>query len=66
MCENGTFGQDCTQICGKCVGDKPCHHIDGTCMNGCDPGYKGNLCTEGCLSNTSLCIYKQKRKCRAL
>lgn len=33
----------------KCNGDEPkqCHHINGTCINGCDSGYQGPNCTEG-------------------
>lgn len=48
-CDNGLFGRNCTSTCGKCVGAEQCHHINGTCLNGCDPGYKGADCTKGLL-----------------
>lgn len=46
-CDNGTFGQDCLESCGRCVGEKQCHHTNGTCLNGCNVGYQGLNCTEG-------------------
>lgn len=26
-----------------------CHHVNGTCMNGCASGYRGFKCTDGLL-----------------
>lgn len=49
-CYRGTFGQNCTKSCGKCLRGEHCHHINGTCMNGCDPGYKGIDCSKGCIN----------------
>ena len=46
-CDTGLFGQDCKEKCGKCVKGDNCHHVNGTCLNGCDPGYQGLNCTEG-------------------
>lgn len=46
-CDNGTFGQDCKQACGNCLGEEQCDHVNGTCLNGCDAGYKGLECAEG-------------------
>ena len=46
-CDNGTFGQDCKQACGKCLRGEQCDHVNGTCLNGCDAGYQGLECTEG-------------------
>ena len=46
-CDNGTFGQNCLESCGWCVGEKQCHHTNGTCLNGCNAGYQGLNCTEG-------------------
>ena len=48
MCGNGTFGQDCTEQCGECLRKEQCHHVDGSCANGCNPGYQGLMCTKGC------------------
>lgn len=45
-CNKGSFGQNCTQTCGNCFG-KQCHHVNGTCAYGCNPGYKGVYCTKG-------------------
>ena len=41
------FGKHCKESCGKCLMDEQCHHINGSCLNGCNPGYYGNKCTEG-------------------
>ena len=41
------FGQDCNERCGECVGKEQCHHVNGSCFNGCKPGYKGIMCTKG-------------------
>ncbi|XP_065927125.1 adhesion G protein-coupled receptor B1 isoform X5 [Magallana gigas] len=35
-------------ICGNCFESQQCHHINGTCMNGCSRGYQGVHCTEEC------------------
>ena len=47
VCENGTYGQECNNTCGQCRGEEHCHHESGTCLNGCKPGYIGNLCKTG-------------------
>ena len=51
-CETGQFGEGCKETCSDhCAGDKnPCHHINGTCDMGCDPGYHGLLCIKGKLA----------------
>ena len=46
-CYSGMFGQRCTESCGKCLGKEQCHHVNGTCLNGCDPGYQGLNFSEG-------------------
>ncbi|XP_061165618.1 uncharacterized protein LOC133174522 [Saccostrea echinata] len=46
-CDDGRYGQDCGERCGACLGYKQCHHINGSCPEGCDTGYKGNFCTTG-------------------
>lgn len=45
-CENGTYGQECANTCGQCIDDF-CFHTNGTCLNGCGPGYIGELCKTG-------------------
>ena len=47
VCDGNTFGQDCGEECGECVNDEQCHHINGTCLNGCKRGYKGQQCKQG-------------------
>ena len=48
-CPTGFYGNECTQICSDhCAGDQnSCHHVNGTCDLGCDPGYQGSSCTQG-------------------
>lgn len=41
------YGYNCSILCGKCFESEQCHHVNGTCMNGCDSGYQGEHCTEG-------------------
>ena len=45
------FGENCTESCGNCLKSEQCHHINGTCMKGCDRGYQGFNCTEGKFSS---------------
>lgn len=45
-CDGGTFGARCINMCGKCAQNEHCHHINGSCMNGCDPGYYGTYCSK--------------------
>ncbi|XP_061192787.1 multiple epidermal growth factor-like domains protein 10 [Saccostrea echinata] len=47
-CDDGKFGLKCDQPCGFCFGKEQCHHINGTCLNGCDRGYQGINCTQAC------------------
>lgn len=46
-CDGGLFGMNCSIPCKHCLNNQQCHHINGACANGCDPGYIGNTCTEG-------------------
>ena len=46
-CNNGTYGKECNNTCGYCLDQDECHHINGTCVKGCDPGYIGDLCKTG-------------------
>lgn len=47
-CHPKYFGMDCNELCsGHCINNKPCHHINGECTNGCTDGYIGSLCTAG-------------------
>ena len=51
-CHSGTYGQNCTQSCGKCVAKQPCHYVTGACMNGCERGYQGKQCKTGTMYST--------------
>ena len=46
-CTNGTYGNGCQQRCGHCKDLKQCHHVNGTCLDGCGPGYDGEFCSLG-------------------
>ena len=66
-CHSGTYGQNCTLSCGKCVAKEPCHYVTGACMNGCERGYQGKQCKTGTvyskiikrliISQYWLCVY---------
>lgn len=47
MCPNGYFGRKCLETCGKCLDDRKCDNVDGTCIDGCNAGFKGDLCKRG-------------------
>lgn len=55
VCENGTFGKECKDTCGHCIDNGYCYHTNGTCVNGCMPGYYGQLCKAG--KNTTLITF---------
>ena len=46
-CSPGKFGYECNESCGVCAGGEPCHHTNGTCLNGCEDGFLGPKCIEG-------------------
>lgn len=43
-CPLGTFGNNCRRECGYCLEKYHCHHINGSCFNGCLQGYRGEQC----------------------
>ena len=49
-CDHNTFGKHCEEECGGCVNDEQCHHINGTCLNGCKRGFQGIMCNQGKLN----------------
>lgn len=49
-CENG-YGLGCRETCGDCLDSKQCDHINGSCENGCEAGFKGDRCKEGDVLN---------------
>ena len=46
-CNFGSYGLSCKNVCGHCLDEQTCDHTNGTCLNGCDPGYFGDLCITG-------------------
>lgn len=49
VCNNDTYGTDCSMRCGKCLylyGEQ-CHHVTGHCPRGCGDGFQGDLCDQG-------------------
>ncbi|KAK3781802.1 hypothetical protein RRG08_026984 [Elysia crispata] len=48
-CRSGEYGEYCNKNCNvHCAGqDNTCSHINGTCTEGCDPGYRGETCDQG-------------------
>lgn len=45
-CRNGFFGKNCGKECGHCLKMEDCNPFNGTCLYGCSPGFKGELCNE--------------------
>lgn len=43
---NRTYGNGCKYDCGYCSNCPQCHHITGMCSDGCEPGYKTDLCNQ--------------------
>lgn len=43
-CDEGSFGDNCSETCGYCRGVNQCSNINGTCLTGCSAGYQGHLC----------------------
>ena len=46
-CDGNMFGKHCKEVCGKFLNGGQCHHINGSCLYGCNPGYYGIDCREG-------------------
>ena len=57
-CDGRTFGQNCSQSCGKCLNNDQCDPINGSCLNGCDSGYHGTKCKEGINKIMKLSYFK--------
>ena len=43
-CQDGKYGDGCQMDCGRCRDFKHCHHVNGTCLSGCEQGYIGGKC----------------------
>lgn len=51
-CDATWYGAGCKSQCGHCVGEDNCHHVNGSCLLGCQEGFTGDLCF-----NREWCIY---------
>ena len=49
-CDDGTYGQNCSFTCGKCV-TNTCTKHNGTCTRGCSDGFTGVLCTQAVIQD---------------
>lgn len=39
-CNSGTYGKNCSYQCGECLNAVTCDHVNGTCSEGCKPGWQ--------------------------
>lgn len=59
-CLYQTYGPDCQQICGNCKNREQCHHVNGSCPNGCDRGIFGEKCDKGTRIQNKSCLILYK------
>lgn len=45
-CKVGFYGYKCYNRCGHCSDNLMCHHVNGSCPNGCQAGWNGKTCME--------------------
>lgn len=43
-CREGTYGINCTKLCGQCADWSDCDSVTGVCKLGCQPGWYGERC----------------------
>ena len=46
-CNMNMYGANCSLSCGNCRGKGQCHHVNGSCLEGCDSGFQGDTCLQG-------------------
>lgn len=46
-CDNRKYGDGCQRNCGNCFNRAQCDHVIGACLQGCEAGYKGQMCDQG-------------------
>ena len=49
VCEPGKFEEECKEKCPSNCKHDSCDYSNGTCTQGCKPGYQGSMCNE-CMS----------------
>ena len=62
-CKRNMYGVNCTGSCGHCQ-NSTCHHVNGTCLTGCSPGYQGPFCSKGKTFEQNVIICREM--CRVL
>lgn len=43
-CGGSTYGTECNELCGHCVNNETCYHVNGSCANGCAAGWENDVC----------------------
>ncbi|KAL3880675.1 hypothetical protein ACJMK2_032897 [Sinanodonta woodiana] len=51
-CLDGVYSEFCNITCGYCYKGLPCKKDTGECLEGCDPGWIGQLCDSECENGT--------------
>ena len=46
-CTGNTYGENCSETCGNCLGGEQCNIVNGTCETGCAAGWLGQMCMTG-------------------
>lgn len=46
-CNDRKYGDGCQRKCGFCLNMTQCDHVNGTCSQGCEAGYQGQMCEQG-------------------
>nr|XP_022312210.1 uncharacterized protein LOC111117395 [Crassostrea virginica]XP_022312211.1 uncharacterized protein LOC111117395 [Crassostrea virginica] len=65
VCPKQMYGQSCSLPCGNCSKGETCHHVNGTCLYGCNVGAQGEDCKLECPSGFygTDCVYKCSKNC---
>lgn len=53
-CPHSKYGGNCSETCGNCFKNLTCNHVNGTCIKGCQNGFRGQFCR----SSKSIASYK--------
>ncbi|KAK6961031.1 stabilin-2-like isoform X2, partial [Biomphalaria glabrata] len=49
-CNDGYFGDTCDQACGRCAKNRFCLKLNGSCFDGCQPGFYPPVCKKECVA----------------
>ena len=44
VCDDGTWGENCSSECQNCLNDNKCDTVNGFCPNGCTAGWREPTC----------------------